>query len=95
MRSGDRVLTETNLNELFVPYGGGGHAQAASMSLATDKPQQVFESLLSDLSKQIPQPPTARDLMSSPVRTIRPDTTIEQAQKNLISLWSFWFIRSG
>ena len=76
-------LSETDLNELFVPYGGGGHSQAASMSLTTDKPSQIFEQLLNNLAEQIPQPPTARDLMSSPVRTIRPETTIEQAQRIL------------
>ncbi|MGL4884133.1 MAG: CBS domain-containing protein, partial [Waterburya sp.] len=76
-------LTETNLNQLFSPFGGGGHAQAASMSIQTDQPQQVFQELLIELESQIPHPPTARDLMSSPVRTIRPDTTIEQAQRIL------------
>jgi tRNA nucleotidyltransferase (CCA-adding enzyme) len=76
-------LAETNLNQLFTPFGGGGHAQAASMSLTTDEPEQIFEELLTQLASQIPQPPTAKDLMSSPVRTIRPDTTIEQAQRTL------------
>ena len=76
-------LAETNLNQLFAPFGGGGHAQAASMSLQTDIPEQIFQQLLTQLESQIPHPPTARDLMSSPVRTIRPDTTIEQAQRIL------------
>ncbi|HEY9769147.1 MAG TPA: CBS domain-containing protein [Coleofasciculaceae cyanobacterium] len=76
-------LPETNLNELFEPFGGGGHAQAASMTISTKQPEQIFEDLLTQLQLQIPQPPTARDLMSSPVRTIRPDTTIEQAQRIL------------
>ena len=76
-------LSETNLNQLFKPFGGGGHPQAASMSVQTDDPKQVFNDLLSELKLQIPHPPTARDLMSSPVRTIRPDTTIEQAQRIL------------
>lgn len=76
-------LAETNLNQLFTPFGGGGHAQAASMSLTTDEPEQIFQELLTQLASQIPQPPTAKDLMSSPVRTIRPDTTIEQAQRTL------------
>ena len=76
-------IAETNLNELFAPFGGGGHASAASMSISTDEPQQIFKQLVARLEKQIPQPPTARDLMSSPVRTIRPDTTIEQAQRIL------------
>ena len=77
-------LSETNLNELFTPFGGGGHAQAASMSLTTDRPQEIFQKLVADLTAQIPQPPTARDLMSSPVRTIRPDTAIEDAQRILL-----------
>ncbi|MEY2858737.1 MAG: hypothetical protein RLZZ74_3050 [Cyanobacteriota bacterium] len=76
-------LAETNLNQLFTPFGGGGHPQAASMALTTDQPQQIFQELLTQLTSQIPQPPRARDLMSSPVRTIRPDTTIEQAQRTL------------
>ena len=76
-------LGETNLSELFGHFGGGGHASAASMSISTDEPQQIFEQLVAQLEKQIPEPPTARDLMSSPVRTIRPDTTIEQAQRIL------------
>ncbi len=76
-------LGETNLNELFEPFGGGGHASAASMSISTNEPQQIFEQLVEQLKKQIPEPPTAKDLMSSPVRTIRPDTTIEQAQRIL------------
>ena len=75
-------IAETNLNRLFQPFGGG-HAQAASMSVQTDNPQQLFDDLVTQLESQIPHPPTARDLMSSPVRTIRPDTTIEQAQRIL------------
>ena len=75
-------LSETNLNQLFQPFGGG-HAQAASMSIQTDNPEQLFNKLVTQLEAQIPHPPTARDLMSSPVRTIRPDTSIEQAQKIL------------
>lgn len=76
-------LAETNLNQLFTPFGGGGHAQAASMSFQTDQPAQIFQELLTQLESQIPHPPTARDLMSSPVRTIRPGTSIELAQRIL------------
>jgi tRNA nucleotidyltransferase (CCA-adding enzyme) len=73
----------TNLNLLFQPYGGGGHAQAASLSLRGIDLETIFAQLVTQLKEQIPHPPTARDLMSSPVRTIRPDTTIEQAQRIL------------
>ena len=76
-------LRETNLNTLFSEYGGGGHSQAASMSINIEDAAGLFKELGQKLRLQIPEPPTARDLMSSPVRTIRPDTTIEQAQKIL------------
>ncbi len=73
----------TDLNQLFESYGGGGHAQAASLSLRGDNLATTFEQLVEQFKAQIPHPPTARDLMSSPVRTIRPETTIEQAQRIL------------
>ena len=76
-------LRETNLNSLFEQFGGGGHSQAASMTIVTDSATDIFQELVIQLQAQIPTPPTARDLMSSPVRTIRPQTTIEQAQRIL------------
>jgi tRNA nucleotidyltransferase (CCA-adding enzyme) len=76
-------IEETNLNQLFEPYGGGGHAQAASVIMRGVDPEATLKQLLDRLSEQIPYPPVARDLMSSPVRTIRPNTTIEQAQRIL------------
>ncbi|RMF20746.1 MAG: CBS domain-containing protein, partial [Cyanobacteria bacterium J083] len=76
-------LEKTDLNQLFAAYGGGGHAQAASVNIQADNRQEIFASLLEELKAQIPQPPVARDLMSSPVRTILPDTTIEEAQRIL------------
>ncbi|HHP7230204.1 MAG TPA: CBS domain-containing protein [Xenococcaceae cyanobacterium] len=76
-------IRDTNLNQLFTSYGGGGHSQAAAMTTTTDQSETLFQQIVQELRSQIPEPPTARDLMSSPVRTIRPDTTIEQAQRIL------------
>ena len=76
-------IENTNLAQLFQPYGGGGHAQAASCNLRGVDPQQTLNDVLAQFLSQIPQPLTARDLMSSPVRTIRPQTTIEEAQRIL------------
>ncbi|XTZ10899.1 MAG: CBS domain-containing protein [cyanobacterium endosymbiont of Rhopalodia yunnanensis] len=70
----------TNLNQLFKVYGGGGHKQAVSLILREVEPQSTLDKLLQGFIAQIPYPLTARDLMSSPVRTIRPEITIEQAQ---------------
>lgn len=74
----------TNLNLLFQLFGGGGHSQAASLNLRTTDSQAVLNQLLDSLKAQIPHPPIARDLMSSPVRTIRPETTIAEAQRILL-----------
>ena len=77
-------IPQTNLNTLFQPLGGGGHAQAASLSLRGVDTETTLNQLVNDLIDQIPQPPTARDLMSSPVRTILPETTIDEAQRILL-----------
>jgi len=74
----------TNLQELFQPLGGGGHSQAAAVNLRGVNPPVILEQLINQLKDQIPQPLTARELMSSPVRTIRPQTTIREAQRILL-----------
>lgn len=81
---GRSQIPGTNLNQLFQPFGGGGHAKAAAVSLRDVDTQATLNQLLEQFKAQIPHPPTARDLMSSPVRTIRPDTTIEAAQRILL-----------
>ena len=77
-------IPDTNLNNIFAPLGGGGHAKAASVSLKDVNSQEIISQVVEELKKTIPHPPTARDLMSSPVRTIPPDTTIEEAHRILL-----------
>jgi tRNA nucleotidyltransferase (CCA-adding enzyme) len=72
------------LGELLQPWGGGGHARAASLSSRAADPEAMFQQIVDRLKQQIPHPPTAREIMSSPVRTIRPETTIEEAQRILL-----------
>lgn len=74
----------TDLNQLFQDLGGGGHSQAASLTMKTVSSEMILQELIDSLKTQIPHPPTARELMSSPVRTIRPETTIGQAQRILL-----------
>ena len=80
---GRTSIEGTDLSHLFQLYGGGGHKQAVSLMLREVDPKSTLDKLLQEFIAQIPYPLTARDLMSSPVRTIRPETTIEQAQKVL------------
>ncbi|MBE8998931.1 CBS domain-containing protein [Nostoc sp. LEGE 12447] len=81
---GRSQIPKTNLNLLFQLLGGGGHSQAASLNLRGVDSQAILKQLLEGVKAQIPHPPTARDLMSSPVRTILPETTIAEAQRILL-----------
>ncbi|WP_293341335.1 CBS domain-containing protein [Microcoleus sp. CAWBG58] len=74
----------TNLSELFKPFGGGGHARAASLATRDVDPLQTLNQLADELKAQIPHPPTARELMSSPVRSIRPETSVGEAHRILL-----------
>ncbi|TAD76539.1 MAG: CBS domain-containing protein [Oscillatoriales cyanobacterium] len=86
-------LTGPNWGQLLAPWGGG-HAQAAAgtvhwadtsdRAIGRDRAIGCLQSLMTAFQQQIPQPPTAADLMSSPVRTIRPDTSIAEAQRILL-----------
>lgn len=79
--------------QLLAPWGGG-HAQAAAGTVhwndgidrATGRSRaaELLRSLMAAFANQLPHPPIARDLMSSPVRTIRPETTIDEAQRILL-----------
>ncbi|MCL6754495.1 CBS domain-containing protein [Nostoc sp. CCCryo 231-06] len=77
-------ISKTNLNVLFQLLGGGGHSQAASLNLRGVDSEAILKQLLDGVKAQIPHPLTARDLMSSPVRTILPETTIAEAQRILL-----------
>ncbi|MCG6133380.1 MAG: CBS domain-containing protein [Nostoc sp. LLA-1] len=81
---GRSQIPGVHLNVLFEQFGGGGHSQATSLSLRGVDTQEIVQQLLEGIKTSIPHPPTARDLMSSPVRTIRPDTTISEAQRILL-----------
>ena len=74
----------TNLSELFKPFGGGGHARAASLATRDVDPLLTLNQLADQLKAQIPHPPTARELMSSPVRSIRPETSVGEAHRILL-----------
>lgn len=81
---GRSQIQSINLNKLFQPLGGGGHSQAAALNLRGVNAPEILNQLLEEIKATIPHPPIARDLMSSPVRTIRPETTIAEAQRTLL-----------
>lgn len=79
---GDRPRVD--LNAVFTPLGGGGHAAAAVATVSAADPAQLLQQVLAAIREQLPSVATARVLMSSPVRTIRPVTQIKDAHRILL-----------
>lgn len=77
-------IAQTDLNPLFRAIGGGGHARATSAVVRNADPNATVGDLVAQFKAQIPTAPVARELMSSPVRTIRPHTTIGEAHRILL-----------
>ncbi len=77
-------MNGVDLTTLLKPLGGGGHPQAAAATLASEDPQSVLAQLVEQLVGQVPLPAIAADVMSSPVRTILPNTPIDQARRILL-----------
>jgi tRNA nucleotidyltransferase (CCA-adding enzyme) len=63
-------------------FGGGGH-RGAAFARTDGPPQSAAEQALSALRRHVTPAKTARDIMSSPVKTVSADTTVGQAQKLL------------
>jgi tRNA nucleotidyltransferase (CCA-adding enzyme) len=72
---------EVPLNRLLGSLGGGGHPQAAAAVVREDRdPRVLLDELNTALCRLIPEPLTARTLMSEPVRTVGPDCPVAEAQ---------------
>ncbi|MCL6634955.1 MAG: CBS domain-containing protein, partial [Peptococcaceae bacterium] len=72
-------VPEVNAREILSALGGGGHPAAASATVKKARVDEVAERLLESIRKNVRPPVTAADIMSSPVKTVTPDTVIEDA----------------
>ncbi len=72
-------IPEVDTGNALVPFGGGGHAYAASASTRDMTLPQAEQQLLKHLTKQIQSRICARDVMSFPVISGTPDITCRQA----------------
>lgn len=75
----DRV----NVLPIIKELGGGGHPQAASAMRRNENVENVLQQIKTNLHKIVTPSITAESLMSSPVRVVAPDTTIEVVSKML------------
>ncbi|HOU32197.1 MAG TPA: CBS domain-containing protein [Synergistaceae bacterium] len=81
VRSREHVLDAAQFLE---PLGGGGHAQAASASLAGDDVDHTLRSLEKQLEHLLESVLRVRDVMSSPVLAVSPATTVEEAVRLML-----------
>jgi tRNA nucleotidyltransferase (CCA-adding enzyme) len=88
---GDRVyviarsrIPEVRVGEILTELGGGGHATAASATIRGLTLIQVLEQLNGVLRQRVDPRRVARDIMSSPVKTIPGERSIEEAQEQLV-----------
>jgi len=73
-----------NLNELLTPLGGGGHPRAASAVIKGGSLEETKKSLLNLLNAQIKPSLLAKDIMSSPVKTLPADLSLEEAGRIML-----------
>lgn len=72
-------VPQINVGEIVTSFGGGGHPTAASAIIKEGTVNQLAAKLFSVIKEKIRPSLTAADIMSSPVKTITPETTISEA----------------
>lgn len=90
VRMGERVyivarsrIDSVPINELLAPFGGGGHARAASAVVKGKSHTDVLSELEAALKEKIQPQCTAAEIMSSPVHTATPEMTVAEAGQML------------
>jgi tRNA nucleotidyltransferase (CCA-adding enzyme) len=73
--------TRVHFQPLLSEWGGGGHAQAGSANIKHATLAQVYDSVCANLDEIIKPAITARLMMSSPVKTISPHLTMDEASR--------------
>ena len=76
-------LPEVDVGEILREFGGGGHAHAASATVKELTVIQVLAKLQETLVAKVNPKLVAGDIMSSPVKTISADVTIDDAREML------------
>ena len=74
-------VEEIDAAAVLAPFGGKGHRAAASATVKAADAAAVREQLIKILSAEVKPVTTAREIMSAPVRSITPETTIQEAQE--------------
>jgi len=73
-----------NVGEILKEIGGGGHSQAASAVIRKISLMDAEKELKKILDRHIEAETIAKNIMTTPVKTINVDTTIEEASKIML-----------
>lgn len=73
-------IADVNVGKIARDLGGGGHATAASATLRDMTLIEAQEKLVFTLHRHVHPQPIASEMMSKPVITVSPETTIEAAK---------------
>lgn len=65
-------------------FGGDGHRGAGSAVIRSGEPSRILDEVQKQLAERIPPEPTAAEIMISPVRTIRPISSMEEASRMML-----------
>jgi tRNA nucleotidyltransferase (CCA-adding enzyme) len=76
-------MPEVDVSEILLPLGGGGHPQASSATVKNMSLEEAENEIITVLKKKIHPSRTAKDIMTSPVKTITWNSTILTAEKYL------------
>ncbi len=77
-------IPELSAREILADFGGGGHPAAASAIIRKARVDEVADLLLQAIHSKIKQPVRVAAIMSSPVKTITPETIIEEAGRLML-----------
>jgi tRNA nucleotidyltransferase (CCA-adding enzyme) len=78
------TLPEVNTREILAFFGGGGHHAAASATVKGTALEEVTASLLSVIKEKVLPPLAAADIMTTPVKSVRPETRVDEANRIML-----------
>jgi tRNA nucleotidyltransferase (CCA-adding enzyme) len=80
-------IPEVNAGQITMEFNGGGHASAASATISGKTLVEAEEKLINLLHKHVRPQSLAGELMSSPIISIEPNVTLEEAN-NILTRYS-------
>lgn len=72
------------INKIVDIFGGGGHERAASAVVKDGDIKSIIDRIKNAITDMVRSPHMVRDIMSYPVKTIGPDTKMEEAGQILL-----------